>query len=208
MPELSTLLAYVAVLAGFVFFPGPSIIMTLARTTTSGLRVGLATSLGIALGDLGHTFLAVIGLSAIIMTSAQAFMIVKLLGAAYLIYIGLRSLIEKGHVDGRAVGFTISARAAFRQACIAELLNPKSAIFFLAFLPQFVTPTNGSVPLQLLVLGAIFVLMGTLATMTVALGAGRVNSLLRRNPSVMKWQSKVVGSIYCGLGIRMALQEK
>ncbi len=208
MPDPTTLLTYVAVLAGFVFFPGPSIIMTLARTTTSGPRIGIATSLGIAVGDLGHTLLAVIGLSAIIMTSAQAFTVVKLLGAAYLIYIGLRSLLERGHADGRATGAGVSVRAAFRQACVAELLNPKSAMFFLAFLPQFVTPANGSVPSQLLVLGAIFVLMGTFATMTVALGAGRVNRFLRRNPAIEKWQSKVVGSIYCGLGIRLVFQEK
>lgn len=195
MPDLMTLLTYVAVLTGFVFFPGPSIIMTLARTTTSGLRVGMATSLGIALGDLGHTVLAVIGISAIVMASAQAFMIIKLLGAGYLLYIGVRSLMERSSPGGQAVGPTISVRAAFRQACLAELLNPKSAMFFLAFLPQFVSPQNGSVPGQLLVLGVIFVLMGTLATMVVAVSAGCLSQFLRRKPAIQRWQSKVVGSI-------------
>jgi threonine/homoserine/homoserine lactone efflux protein len=97
---------------------------------------------------------------------------------------------------------------AFRQAVLAEILNPKSALFFLAFLPQFVHPGNGAVPLQPSVLGILFVVMGAFSTMIFAIGAGGIGSFLRRNPAVVRWQGKVVGGIYCALGIRLALQER
>ena len=138
MPEMTVLLTYLAVLVGFVFFPGPSILLTLARASTSGTRAGVATSLGIGLGDVIHTVLAVIGVSAIVMASANAFLAVKLLGAGYLIYIGLRSIFDRTSLQGQPDLPLITPRKAFRQACLAEVLNPKSAMFFLAFLPQFV----------------------------------------------------------------------
>ncbi len=207
MPETQTLLTYLAVLTGFVFFPGPSILLTLARASTSGIRVGMATSLGIGAGDVLHTLLAVVGISALLLASAQAFWAVKMLGAGYLIWIGLRSLFEEvGEAPGAAR--PITAPQAFRQALLAEALNPKSAMFFLAFLPQFVDPARGDVALQLAVLGLLFVMMGTLATMLVALAAGRVAGLLRRNPAIRRWQGKVVGSLYCALGLRLAWQER
>ncbi|WP_138470884.1 LysE family translocator [Poseidonocella sp. HB161398] len=209
MPDPATLMTYIAVLAGFVFFPGPSILMTLARTASSGLRVGMATSLGIALGDLCHTVLAVIGVSAIVMASASAFTVVKLAGAAYLVYLGLRSLLARpGGTAPGAAGPYLAVGAAFRQAWLAEMLNPKSAMFFLAFLPQFVTPENGAIALQLLLLGAIFVAMGTVATMAAALGAGQLGRALGRAPGLRRWLDRVTGGIYCALGLRLALQER
>ena len=208
MPELTTLITYIAVLTGFVFFPGPSILLTLTRSSTSGTRVGVATSLGIALGDVVHTGLAVVGISAILLTSAKAFMLIKLLGAGYLIYIGLRSLFEGRFRVRIEAAVPISVREAFRQACLAEVLNPKSAMFFLAFLPQFVDPALGYIATQLIVFGLLFVLMGTVATLIVAFSAGHVGGFLRRTPGVQRWQSKVVGSIYCALGIRLAFQER
>ena len=207
MPEITTLLTYLAVLTGFVFFPGPSILLTLARASTSGTRVGVATSLGIALGDVLHTVLAVVGISAVLMASAQAFWGIKMLGAGYLIWIGLRSLIEKPDT-GLIRARPITAGQALRQAMLAEALNPKSALFFLAFLPQFVDPARGTVALQLTVLGLLFIIMGTLATMIVALAAGRVSAFLRANPAIRRWQGKVVGTVYCALGVRLALQER
>lgn len=208
MPELPTLLTYIAVLTGFVFFPGPSILLTLTRASSSGTRVGVATSLGIGLGDLFHTVMAVAGISAILMASAQAFTLIKLLGAGYLIYIGLRSLFEGRFQKHIGTASPITVRQAFRQACLAEVLNPKSAMFFLAFLPQFVDPALGRIAMQLTVLGLLFVLMGTLATLITAVAAGHVSRFLRQNPGVQRWQSKVVGSIYCALGIRLAFQER
>ncbi|MBJ7537450.1 LysE family translocator [Marinomonas transparens] len=208
MLDYQTVLTYLAILLGFVFIPGPAMLLTLARASGSGARVGIATGLGIAVGDLLHTLMAVVGVSAIIMTSAVLFSVVKFLGAGYLIYLGIRAFIEK--VDHGAVlaSNQITSKVAFRQAVLAEVLNPKSALFFMAFLPHFVNPDNGFVALQLLELGVLFVLVGLLGTVVVAFSAGWIGSLLRRNPAIARWQGKFVGSIYCLLGARLAIQDK
>ena len=208
MIDQSTLITYLAILLGFVIIPGPAVLLTLARASTSGTRVGIATGLGIAVGDLVHTVLAVIGISAVVMASATLFTIVKYLGAAYLIYLGIRAILEKVEPDHSGSRQTLTATLAFRQAVLAEILNPKSAMFFLAFLPQFVKPENGAVWLQLTQLGVLFVVMGLLSTMVVAVSAGRIGVYLRRNPVIARWQGKFVGSIYCALGLRVALQER
>jgi threonine/homoserine/homoserine lactone efflux protein len=208
MIDLATLIAYVAVVLGFVFIPGPATLLTVARATSSGTKAGIATGAGIAAGDVLHTFMAIVGISAIIATSAVLFSIIKYIGAAYLVYLGIRAVLEKAPANPAAGALPISAGKAFRQAIVAEVLNPKTALFFLAFLPQFVRPENGSVMLQLATLGIIFVLLGLVSTVVFAVGAGGLGNFLRRNPTVLKWQGKVVGSIYCALGIRLALQER
>lgn len=208
MIDQITLTTYLAILLGFVIIPGPAVLLTLARASTSGTRVGIATGLGIAGGDLIHTMLAVIGVSAVVMASVTLFTMLKLLGAAYLIYLGIRAILEKVESDYSSSSQTLTATVAFRQAVLAEILNPKSAMFFLAFLPQFVKPENGAVWLQLTQLGILFVLMGLLSTMVVAASAGRIGVYLLRNPFIAKWQGKFVGSIYCALGLRVALQER
>ncbi len=208
MIDQTTLITYLAILLGFVFIPGPAVLLTLARASTSGTRVGLATGFGIAVGDVAHTAMAVLGISAILLTSALLFSLVKYLGAAYLVYLGLRAIFEKTDPCGLPSAARLGPRKAFRQAVLAEVLNPKSALFFLAFLPQFVQPENGSVALQLTILGLLFVLMGLVSTITVAVCAGSVGRLLRRHPAVLRWQGKVVGGIYCALGLRLALQER
>jgi threonine/homoserine/homoserine lactone efflux protein len=208
MIDETTLITYLLVLLGFVFFPGPAVLLTLARATSSGTRVGLATGFGIAAGDIVHTLLAVVGISAIILASALLFSIIKYLGAAYLVYLGLKAILEKVAPNVPNSINVLNAKTAFRQAVILEILNPKSAMFFLAFLPQFVNPENSSVALQLVILGFLFVIMGLVTTIIVAVSAGRIGSFLRRNPIVMRWQNKAVGGIYCSLGFRLALQEK
>jgi threonine/homoserine/homoserine lactone efflux protein len=208
MIDHTTLLVYLAVLAGFVFIPGPAVLLTITRAASSGTRVGVATGLGIAAGDMVHTALAVFGLSAILAASAVLFNIIKYAGAGYLVYLGIRAILERTDAPSMGGLPSVTSGAAFRQAVIAELLNPKSALFFLAFLPQFVQPQNGGVALQLAVLGILFVLMGALSTMVFALGAGQIGNFLRRNPVVLRWQGKVVGAIYCALGVRLALQER
>jgi len=208
MIDLTTLITYVAVVLGFVFIPGPATLLTVARATSSGTKVGLATGVGIAAGDVIHSFTAIVGISAIIAASALLFGIIKLIGAAYLVYLGIRAILQKPAADPAAVGLPISAGKAFRQAILAEVLNPKTALFFLAFLPQFVRPENGSVMLQLTVLGIVFVLLGLVSTVVFAVCAGVLGNFLRRNPTVLKWQGKVVGGIYCAVGVRLALQER
>lgn len=208
MNDLATLTAYVLIVLGFVFIPGPATLLTVARATTSGARVGVATGAGIAVGDLIHTITAIIGISAVIAASATLFSAIKYLGAAYLFYLGIRALIEKAPVERASGSPAISAGAAFRQGLLTEVLNPKTALFFLAFLPQFVRPENGAVSLQMAILGGIFILLGLVSTVAFALGAGRLGQFLRRRPAVLKWQGKVVGGIYCALGIRLAMQQR
>jgi threonine/homoserine/homoserine lactone efflux protein len=206
--DKATLIAYVAIVLGFVFIPGPATLLTVTRATTSGTRAGLATGLGIAVGDIIHTAMAVFGISAIVLASAFLFSVVKYLGAAYLIYLGICAIIERRPVAFGAATPPITASTAFRQAILAELLNPKTALFFLAFLPQFVRPENGSVLLQLAVLGLILVLLGLFSTMAFAICAGGVGVFLRKHAAVLRWQGKVVGGIYCALGARLAFQER
>ena len=205
----TTLVAYVGIVLGFVFIPGPATLLTVATSTSSGTRVGIATGLGIAVGDIIHTAMAVLGISAVILASALLFSIVKYLGAAYLVYLGIRAILARQPAIGaHALTPQLSATSAFKQAILAELLNPKTALFFLAFLPQFVRPESGSAFLQLALLGIILVLLGFFSTAVFAVCAGQVGSFLRRNPAVLRWQGKVVGAIYCALGVRLALQER
>lgn len=208
MIDQSTLFTYLAILLGFVFIPGPAVLLTLARASGSGTRVGLATGLGIAAGDVIHTAMLIVGLSAVIAASALLFSLIKYAGAAYLVYLGLRAVFERSGSSLPGSVTHLSPAKAFRQAILAEVLNPKSALFFLAFLPQFVRPENGSVALQLAVLGILFVLMGLVSTITVAFCAGSIGTFLRQNPTIMRWQGKLVGVVFCGLGVRLALQEK
>ncbi|EAQ64061.1 hypothetical protein MED121_20866 [Marinomonas sp. MED121] len=208
MLTLETLITYLAILIGFAFTPGPATLLTLARSSQSGVRVGLFTGFGIAVGDLIHTLLAVLGISAIIFASALMFSIVKYLGAAYLIYLGIKALFVKSDLSLPKQMSVISAKEAFRQGVLLEVLNPKSAMFFLAFLPQFVAPEQGMVALQMMTLGLLFVGIGLFSTFVVALSAGRIGEFLRRNPILMRRQNKAVGSLYCGLGVKLAFQER
>ncbi|MEO1456140.1 MAG: LysE family translocator [Pseudomonadota bacterium] len=208
MIDPAVLFTYALIVLGFVFIPGPATLLTVARATTSGTKVGIATGAGITAGDLIHTVMAVVGISAVIAASATLFTIVKYLGAGYLVYLGLRALFEKTSIDLGQGRVPITAGRAFRQAILAEVLNPKTALFFLAFLPQFVAPEKGFVVLQLTVLGLVFALIGFFSTIVYSVAAGGLGRFLRRNPTVLKWQGKVVGSLYCALGVRLALQER
>lgn len=208
MIDATTLVTYMVIVLGFVFIPGPATLLVAARATSSGARVGIATGVGIAVGDVIHTFLAIAGVSAIVATSAALFSVIKYLGAAYLVYLGVQAILTKTPANP-AAGRThpIAAGTAFRQAVLTELLNPKTALFFLAFLPQFVDRANGSVALQLSVLGITFVLLGLLSCVVFAVSAGGVGTFLRRNPAVLRWQGKVVGGVFCALGVRLAFEE-
>jgi threonine/homoserine/homoserine lactone efflux protein len=208
MIDHGTLLTYVLIVFGFVFIPGPATLLTVARATTCGKKVGIATGAGITAGDFVHTIFAAVGISAIVATSAILFSIVKYLGAGYLIYLGIKAIVEKNPISLGQGQAPITTVQAFRQAILAEVLNPKTALFFLAFLPQFVRQENGWVTLQLIELGVLFALIGFFSTVVFAVSAGKLGTFLRRNPSILKWQGKVVGGIYCALGIRLALQEK
>jgi len=206
--ELGTILTYAAVVLGLFLIPGPAVLLVLGRAAAGGRRVGVATGLGIACGDLLHTAMATVGLSAVLMTSALAFGIVKYAGAAYLIYLGVRALLEKSGDLTLAPARLVDAPLAFRQAVLAELLNPKTALFFLAFLPQFVRPGDGAVVLQLALLGLVFSAMSAAYTALIAFAAAPLGRWLGQHRGIGRWQGRIVGTIFLGLGIRLAFQER
>jgi threonine/homoserine/homoserine lactone efflux protein len=133
MIESTTLMTYVAIVFGFVFIPGPATLMIMARSASFGSKAGVATGAGIALGDLMHTLFAVIGISAIIAASSTLFTLIKYLGAAYLLYLGIKAILEKATTNAAQPTSFISAKKAFKQGVIVELLNPKTALFFWLF---------------------------------------------------------------------------
>ncbi|WP_162653263.1 LysE family translocator [Lentilitoribacter sp. Alg239-R112] len=208
MIDTATLITYLIVVSGFAFIPGPATLLIAARASTSGMKVALSTSLGIAVGDFAHTVFAVFGISAIIMASVTAFTIVKLLGAAYLIYIGLKAIFGKSKLQIGGEKIEIGLRAAFHQGVISEILNPKTALFFLAFLPQFIKPENGSVAMQVFILSLILIVICALSNLVYAYTAGGLGNYLRKNPHVVKWQNRFLGGVFCSLGLSIALQQR
>ena len=208
MMDLGMLLTYTLIVLGFVFIPGPATLLTVARATSSGTKAGIATGAGIAVGDLVHTVLAMAGISALLAASATLFTAVKVLGAAYLFVLGIQAIRAQVPAASGEGLLPISTPAAFRQGLMTEVLNPKTALFFLAFLPQFVDPARGAVALQLLVLGGLFVLLGLFSTIVFATTAGSLGAFLRRSPTLLKWQGRGVGGVYCLLGLRLAVQDR
>ncbi|MGM7722270.1 LysE family translocator [Metabacillus sp. Hm71] len=201
------MLTFILVVLMLFLIPGPAVFLTISQTIKGGTKNGIVTGLGIALGDLGHTFAAVLGLSAILMTSALAFEIIKYLGAAYLVYLGICALIEKSKTTKKPVIKEGKTTASFRQALFIELLNPKTSLFFLAFLPQFVQTNGIPVTIQLLVLGLTFVFMSiSYTTLLVFLTSTVGNRFFSKTNRCSHWIGKVVGIVYIGLGLKLALQ--
>jgi threonine/homoserine/homoserine lactone efflux protein len=182
MVDPATLAAYVLVVLGLFVLPGPAVLLVLARATSGGRGVGLATGLGIACGDFVHAVMATFGLSAVLMTSALAFSIVKYAGAAYLVYLGLRAFFEPPRALDLPIARALKPPQAFRQAILVEVFNPKTALFFLAFLPQFVHPGSGPPILQFAVLGFVFVAMSIAYTALLAMAAGSIGGWALTSP--------------------------
>ncbi|MEH7352693.1 LysE family translocator [Neobacillus drentensis] len=204
------MVSFILVVLVLFLIPGPAVLLTISQTAKGGRKAGVITGVGIAVGDLIHTVAAVLGLSAILMTSALAFEMVKYLGAAYLIFLGIKSLLEKSKENKKPVAKKNTAAVSFRQALLIELLNPKTALFFLAFLPQFVRTNGTPAVYQLLILGLTFVLMSILYTTLIAFLTSSIGEKLfsKKNNRFARWQSKVVGSIYIGLGLQLVLQNQ
>jgi threonine/homoserine/homoserine lactone efflux protein len=186
-----------------IFTPGPDIIYVLTRGVAQGRSAALAAALGFSLGNIGHTLLAVCGLSAILASSAVAFTAVKIAGGLYLIYIGWKLWTADPSITLGGQGEHKAARVIFRQSVLANLLNPKVAIFFLAFFPQFVRPALGHPALQMTILGLTFVILTMFGFGLVALGAGALNSRLAARPSLSAWLHKGAGTILMLLGLRL-----
>lgn len=202
------MLTFVLVVLMLFLIPGPAVFLTITQTIKGGKRNGIITGLGIAVGDLIHTLAAVVGLSAILMTSTLAFGVVKYLGSAYLVYLGIRALVEKTKkIEKKPITKKVNNKLSFRQAMLIELLNPKTSLFFLAFLPQFVRSDGSPVTIQLLMLGLTFVLMSILyTTLLVFLTSTIGNKVIVKSTKGSNWFGKAVGVVYIGLGIKLALQ--
>ncbi len=198
------------VLAGFaaaslvlLVIPGPAVTYILARSVEGGRRVGLASVVGVHIGTLVHVAAAVAGLSAILVSSAAAYSVLKYGGAAYLIFLGVQAIRRGGRPDGDRARHrpTTTARRALGDGVLVNVLNPKTAVFFLAYLPQFTRPDAGPVYLQLLVLGGIFIVIGLFTDGAYALGGSELGR--RFGPRWRGWRRReqLAGAVYVGLGV-------
>jgi threonine/homoserine/homoserine lactone efflux protein len=185
--------------------PGPAVLYIVTRSIDQGRKAGLVSVLGIEVANFFHVVAAVLGLSAILLSSALAFNIVKYLGAAYLIYLGLRTLASRDGAQRAQLGERKNLRRIFSQGVVVNLLNPKTALFYFAFLPQFVDASRGSVSLQVLLLGLIFVVMAFTTDSLYAILAGTAGNWLRDNVRFWRFQRYFTGTVYIGLGVTAAL---
>jgi threonine/homoserine/homoserine lactone efflux protein len=188
MPDITQLTLFFAAAFVLAITPGPGIFYVAARTLAGGRAEGISSSFGTGLGGMIHVLAGSLGVSAIVLASAELFTVMKLLGAAYLVWIGLRTLQAARRdalviLAGGTAAPPVGARQAFREGLLVEALNPKTAAFFLAFVPQFVDPATGNVALQFAVLGSISVALNTLADVVVAFAAGGIRDGLRRVPA-------------------------
>jgi len=205
MPDLASLTVFVAAALVLLLTPGPAVLYIVARSIDQGRRAGLVSMLGVHAGTLVHIGAAAAGVSAILAASATAFGVVKYLGAAYLIYLGLRRLRHRAPAFAPSVPQRRRLRRAFLDGVVVNVLNPKTALFFLAFLPQFVDVSRGSAGLQTLTLGVIFVLLGLVTDGGYAVTAGTAAQWLRSHPRFLASEPWIAGGMYIGLGVAAAL---
>jgi RhtB (resistance to homoserine/threonine) family protein len=185
--------------------PGPDTVYILGRSIAQGREAGVASALGICVGSIFHTCAAALGLSAILATSAVAFVAIKLLGGAYLIFLGIKLLLDRR----RELSFPSNFRqrtsaAAFRQGVLTNVLNPKVALFFLAFLPQFIDPATNNKILAFVTLGFTFVTTGTIWCLILAWFAASFSDRLRASETVGQWVNRAIGALFIFLGARLA----
>ena len=188
--------------------PGPDNILVLTRGVAQGRSAALVSAAGASLGLVVHSGFAAVGLSALLAQSAVAFSVVKYVGAAYLIYLGVRALLDRGGFAVQRGEGPIPLRRVFTQAVASNVLNPKIAVFFLAYLPQFADPTKGGTALQLLALGLAFALLTLAIFGALALFSGTVGSWLRTRPKFADGLGWLTGGVLILLGLRLALQER
>ncbi|PLX66134.1 MAG: LysE family translocator [Denitrovibrio sp.] len=188
--------------------PGPDLIYIVSKTVAQGRKTGIFASAGVCSGALVHVTAAAFGLSAIMATSATAFNVIKYIGAAYLFYLGIKTLISKHQVTEITTIDRLSHWHTYRQGAFIDILNPKVAIFFMAFLPQFVRPEVGSQSLQILVLGFLVVTIGFIVEVLVVLATAKTTGLVKSNPKTSALLEKLLGVVFIGLGLRLVLSSQ
>jgi RhtB (resistance to homoserine/threonine) family protein len=193
--------------AGFLLnlSPGPDTLYILGRSVAQGRESGVASALGISVGSIFHTCAAALGLSAILATSAQAFAAIKLFGGAYLVFLGIKMILDRRRELALPSNFRRrTTLAAFRQGVLTNVLNPKVALFFLAFLPQFIDPASNMKIAAFMILGLTFVTTGTIWCLVLAWFASSFGKRLRNNETVAQWLNRSAGAIFVFLGLRLA----
>ncbi len=204
MPDLNSLISFAVASVALLVIPGPAVIYIVNRSVADGRQIGLAAVVGLELGTFMHVLAATVGLSAILATSENAFNVVKYLGASYLILIGLRTLTRKPEAISTSAS-SMTQSQAFRQGFIINMLNPKIALFFLSFLPQFIDPNISSNARQSLILGSVFVLCGFVIDGIYALTASSLREVLVRGKALPFIQQYVAGVVFVLLGVAAAL---
>jgi RhtB (resistance to homoserine/threonine) family protein len=186
--------------------PGPDTIYILGRSVAQGREAGIASALGISVGSIFHTSAAALGLSAILATSALAFGTIKLLGGAYLVFLGIKMILDRRRKLSLPSNFRRRTTvAAFRQGILTNILNPKVALFFLAFLPQFIDPASSAKVVAFLLLGFTFVTTGTIWCLVLAWFASVFSERLRKNETISQWLNRTAGALFVFLGLRLAI---
>ncbi len=209
MPDPSTLLLFAGAALALIVIPGPAVLYILAQSVEHGRRAGVVSALGVAAGGLVHIVAAGVGLSALVVSSAVAFSIVKYAGAAYLLFLGIRRLLDRSRGNEERAATEARPGLIFRRGVIVNILNPKTALFFLAFLPQFVDPAHGPVLTQILVLGTTFVILALLSDCLYAVGAGALAARIRRRGLAARDAGRYAGAaVYVGLGTATALASR
>ncbi len=204
MPEWSTIGLFLAAALVLVIIPGPNIVYIVTRGVHQGRAAGIASALGVEAATLIHVAAATLGLSAILASSATAFSVVKYAGAAYLLYLGVRALFGSDHEAAERTLAPMNLGQIYRQGVVVNALNPKTALFFLAFLPQFVDPARGSIAVQTLVLGILLAILGLANDIAYALAAGRAGSWLKGNARFRSLERRLTGIVYIGLSVTTA----
>lgn len=208
MVEATSFLMFLAMASLIAVSPGPGILYVAARTLAGGRSEGIASSLGTGVGGTVHISAGAFGVSALVMASAEAFTLLKLIGALYLIWIGLKALREAGAPIALADVAPAGSAKAFRDGIVVEVFNPKTAAFFLAFIPQFVDPARGGVAVQFIVLGIISVALNTAVDIVVAHGASVVRHGVVTRPRIIRRLREGSGLLLCGLGVSLALARR
>ena len=208
MPDTGTFAVFAAAALALIVVPGPAVLYIVAQSIDRGRLAGVVSALGVATGGLVHVTAATIGLSSLLVSSATAFTVVKYAGAAYLIGMGLSTLLRRREVDEAAAPSERRLRRRYWQGVVVNVLNPKTALFFLAFLPQFVDPDTGSAALQLAVLGLVFVVLAVVSDCVWALAAGTASDRLRGSRRFRDVQRYVSGSVFVGLGALTAVAKR
>ncbi len=201
LPELDNILLFLTAASIFIVIPGPAVLYVVAKSMEQGYKAGIVSALGIGMGGLVHVLAAGVGISALLVASATAFSILKYLGGIYLIYLGIRKLLDKNAVKPDVTFHKRQVLSkVFYEGVVVNALNPKVAIFFLAFLPQFVSVEKAGITSQIVFLGMLFILIAIVSDLLYVLISGRFALWIKKSPWYLKLHKYVMGSIYIFLG--------